>query len=207
VRKQEAPEGWVAVQGGKLHPTYTFVRQEAEKHGLVSLECKVVQYPSAENGQLAVVEATATFPGPDGRERVFTEIGDCDNSNCNARIAPHKVRMAATRAKGRAMRDALCITEALVEELYGEEEAPTRAVQPPHVASGADRAPQGVVGKPAAHTLRREGIRHVRDKSQLDPDATCSECPDYLTEIEAQACREKGWPNVCFTCSKKRVAA
>lgn len=72
-------------------------------------------------------EAFASF-GKGEDERVFVEVGDCDDSNCGTMIRAHKVRMAATRAKGRALRDALGIGEALAEEIGSTdpEERPSR---------------------------------------------------------------------------------
>jgi hypothetical protein len=55
----------------------------------------------------------ATFQ--DGR--VFEESGDATPGNVNARIKPHFARMALTRAKARALRDALNLAMVAVEEL------------------------------------------------------------------------------------------
>src|SRR6266852_8139910 len=85
----------------------------ATKAGLTGIVAELTQYPHAENGQTAIATATATFA--DGR--VFTEVGDCGPHNCSAMIAPHAPRMACTRAKGRALRDALNIAETMLEEL------------------------------------------------------------------------------------------
>jgi len=104
---------------GKRHPLYRGVLRLAGESGLKKLAVRLIQAPSAENGGSAICEAVAIFRSPDGQEREFVEIGDCDGSNCGKMIAPHRVRMAATRAKGRALRDALGIGEALIEELGG----------------------------------------------------------------------------------------
>jgi hypothetical protein len=102
---------------GKFHPLYRGILREAHDNGLIELSVKLIEAPTAENGQTAICEATAVFPGREGRERIFTEIGDCNERNCTPMIAAHRIRMAATRAKGRALRDALGIGEALVEEM------------------------------------------------------------------------------------------
>lgn len=105
---------------GKPHPLYRGVLREAIENGLTRLVVQLIQFPSPDNGNMAVCSATAVFEGADGKERMFTEVGDCDNHNCGSMIAPHKIRMAATRAKGRALRDALGIGDALAEEIGGD---------------------------------------------------------------------------------------
>lgn len=122
---------------GKQHPLYRGVLREAHANGLLELSVKLIEAPTAENGQTAICEATAVFPG-DGRERIFTEIGDCNERNCTPMIAAHRIRMAATRAKGRALRDALGIGEALVEEMGPDnDETSHRGAQAP--AQGQQR--------------------------------------------------------------------
>lgn len=108
----------VTVAGGKEHPTYAGVLNEAHTKGLLNIEVEILQYPNSDNHFLAVCKATVTFK--DGR--IFTEVGDASPKNVNKMIAPHIVRMAATRAKGRALRDALNIAQALKEELGGDED-------------------------------------------------------------------------------------
>lgn len=104
---------------GKKHPLWKGVLRLAGESGLKKLRVRLIQAPAADNGGMAICEATAIFKSPDGQEREFVELGDCDGTNCGKMIAPHRVRMAATRAKGRALRDALGIGEALAEELGG----------------------------------------------------------------------------------------
>lgn len=134
---------------GKPFPLYKGVLREAIENGLQSLEVTVLQYPAEENRWTAVCQATATFPGPDGRERIFTEIGDCSDTNCTPMIAPHKIRMAATRSKGRALRDALGIGDALAEEIGGDFDADT--------GNGSSTS-QGRVSAPAPRSQQRPRV-------------------------------------------------
>ena len=62
---------------------------------------------------LALAHAVATFQ--DGR--VFAESGDATPDNVNKKVRPHFARMALTRAKARALRDALNIGMCSLEEL------------------------------------------------------------------------------------------
>jgi hypothetical protein len=64
----------------------------------------------------AVCQSMARFA--DGR--TFTDIGDASPTNVKRHLAPHFVRMAATRASARALRRALNIDAVAVEELGDE---------------------------------------------------------------------------------------
>ena len=105
----------VRVQGGTSHPTYAGVLEEAHKKGLKGISVEILQYPGEVNHFMCICEATVTMKD----DSVFTEIGDASPKNVNKMIVPHLIRMAATRAKGRALRDAVNIGKALREE-FGE---------------------------------------------------------------------------------------
>ena len=115
-----APIETVDLHGTK-HPTYAGVLAEAHKVGLQSIAVKILQYPTDENHFLCICEAIVVMK----EGRVFTEIGDASPNNVNSMIKPHIVRMAATRAKGRALRDAVNIGKALQEEMGGSSSNPT----------------------------------------------------------------------------------
>lgn len=102
----------VRVQGGKEHPTYAGVLAKAHEEGLKRIETEILQFPTDENHFLCIVKATV-----ETSRGVFQSIGDASHKNVNSMIVPHLVRMAETRAKGRALRDAVNIAEALKEEL------------------------------------------------------------------------------------------
>jgi hypothetical protein len=74
-----------------------------ENYKLISMETELLQYPSEENNNTAIVKAVVTVK--DGEEyKKFSGIGDASPASVNRMIAPHIVRMAETRALGRAMR-------------------------------------------------------------------------------------------------------
>lgn len=81
----------------------------AHEAGLVSLDAHFLTVEP----ELATAIATAKFENG----RSFTECGDASPGNVNANIKPHFARMALTRAKARALRDALNIGMCSVEEL------------------------------------------------------------------------------------------
>jgi len=102
----------VKVQGGADHPTYAGVLEEAHKKGLRGIQVEIIQFPTEENSYVCICSATVTMKD----DTVFTEIGDASPRNVSKMIVPHLIRMSATRAKGRALRDAVNIGKALREE-------------------------------------------------------------------------------------------
>jgi hypothetical protein len=91
-----------------------------EKGILKELRTEIVQLPAKENNHLAVVKATViTGMG------VFTGLGDASPISVEKEFVPHLLRVAETRAKARALRDALGIGVVAAEELIldGKEEA------------------------------------------------------------------------------------
>jgi hypothetical protein len=96
--------------------TYAGLLSRAHEEGLKSIGTVLLQVPCKDNGFVAIATATvATGKG------VFTGIGDASPENVNKKIGPHIIRMAETRAKARALRDAVNIGVVCLEELGGAE--------------------------------------------------------------------------------------
>jgi hypothetical protein len=99
--------------GDREYATYQGVLAEAHERGLQSIETSLVQIPGPDNDHVAIARAVVTMK--DGTR--FEEWGDSSPRNTNARIATALCRMALTRAKGRALRDAVNVGQTLLEEL------------------------------------------------------------------------------------------
>jgi hypothetical protein len=69
---------------------------------------------------VAIVKATAEMED----DRRFSGIGDASPENVGRNIAPHLIRMAETRAKARALRDAVNVGATALEELSDGDDAP-----------------------------------------------------------------------------------
>ncbi len=95
--------------------TYAGLLSRAREEGLQSITTKLVESPSEGNAQTAVVEATVVTT-----KGTFAGIGDANPANVNRKIAAHTIRMAETRAKARALRDAVNIGVVALEELSGD---------------------------------------------------------------------------------------
>ncbi len=112
-------EEYMIERQGKRFVLYAGLLGEAHARGLRSIETELLQVPSAENGEVAI--ATAVVRTEDGK---FSGIGDASPQNVGRAIAPHVIRMAETRAKARALRDAINVGVTSLEEMGGEGEEP-----------------------------------------------------------------------------------
>jgi len=124
--------------GEKEVATYAGILALAHDEGLRSIITKLIQVPTKENGTVAIVTAVVRT-----NRGVFTAIGDANPGNVNRRIAAHIIRMAETRAKARALRDAVNIGTVALEELgeLVEEELSSEPVEhSPHPAASANPA-------------------------------------------------------------------
>jgi hypothetical protein len=109
-------EEYMIERQGKRFVLYAGLLEEAHSRGLRSIETELLQVPKSENGEVAIVRAVVRTE--DGK---FTGIGDASPENVNRTIAPHVIRMAETRAKARALRDAINVGVTAFEELGGED--------------------------------------------------------------------------------------
>ena len=98
---------------GKDFVLYAGVLDLATQKGLLKLEVTLLQFPTKDNGQEAICAAIAE----DKNGKVFSDIGDANPGNCTPMIAKHLIRMASTRAKGRALRDMCNIGITCLEEI------------------------------------------------------------------------------------------
>src|SRR4051812_10177063 len=103
------------VVGSKEVVTYQGLLSKAHDEGLKSVKTSLVQTPTEDNGRVAIAKAEVET----GKGR-FQGYGDASPSNVNSFIVPHLIRMAETRAKARALRDAVNVGVVSFEELDGE---------------------------------------------------------------------------------------
>ena len=105
---------------GKRYVLFQGLLDEAHSLGLKGIDTDLIQIPDESNGNVAIVKATAEMDD----ERRFSGIGDASPDNVGRNIAPHLIRMAETRAKARALRDAVNVGATAMEELSDGDDAP-----------------------------------------------------------------------------------
>jgi len=150
-RSAESPDAREAI-------SYAELLKIAHEEGLRSIQTEILAQPSDQNGDRCIVKATA-----ETEKGHFEGIGDADPGNVEEFLVPHLIRVAETRAKARALRDAVNVGVVSLEELDGV--SPVRGSRP---RSGANRAP--------ASRSRPRGFARVRSSgTAADSDSPMSE--------------------------------
>lgn len=128
-------------RNGRQVVLYRGLLDAAHELGLKSIRTTLLQAPSQANADTAIVSALVELT--DGR--TFSGIGDCSPANAGRVAAQAITRMAETRAKARALRDAINIGAVSLEELADDDDDhhEYRASQPhpPAVPRPAHQAP------------------------------------------------------------------
>jgi hypothetical protein len=174
---------FLITRSGKQYVLFAGLLDEAHSRGLRGIDTELIQVPDDQNGNVAIVKATAEME--DGRH--FSGIGDASPENVGRNIVPHIIRMAETRAKARALRDAVNVGATALEELSDGDDAPPAdnfvgqarsrptPIRNAQRASRAEDAPTPAAednGKaeeaPAPASSSRRGASGKARKSQVD---------------------------------------
>ena len=102
------------VVGTKEVVTYQGLLQKAHEEGLARLRTSLIQIPTEDNGRTAIAKAEV-----ETGKGLFEGIGDACPGNVDEFLVPHLIRVAETRAKARALRDAVNVGVVSFEELDG----------------------------------------------------------------------------------------
>ena len=118
---KEVRDEHVIKRHGKSYVLYAGLLDQAHKQGLRSIRTDLYSW----NGEEAVVTAQVAM-GEEGQ--IFCGIGDANKRESGA-PGQAPIRMAETRAKARALRDAINVGEALFDDPEPEEERQQRQWQ------------------------------------------------------------------------------
>jgi hypothetical protein len=133
----------------------------AHERGLKEITTTLVQVPSELNGMTAIVHATVVMA-----QGTFTGLGDASPTNVGPAMVPHLIRLSETRAKARALRDAVNVGVAAVEELGPEPDGADEPTVPPRL------------GAPPYEPAARAPTTTARVTGVLEPDGRATE-PQY----------------------------
>jgi hypothetical protein len=112
---------------GRNFILYAGILELAHEQGVQSIATHIVQIPEEKNQNVAIVTAVVTMKNGS----VFSGIGDASKSNVASAISNALLRMAETRAKARALRDATNVGITAFEEISGDEPHPETVKQTP----------------------------------------------------------------------------
>lgn len=196
---------FIVERQGKTFVLYAGLLDLAHEQGMTGITTSIVQLPSEANKFTAVCTATISLE-KDGKGTTFTGIGDAAPNNVAPAMQTCLIRMAETRAKARALRDAVNVGAAALEEL-GEgnvgndaddfrppSRAASRAVRAagPRTAAGPNRtaaAPTAATGE-ITDAQRNAIITLCNRKNQSPPDMegwTEQEAGEYLKKLQKAA--------------------
>ena len=114
VRTIEIKDRSGRVIGTKDVVTYQGLLSKAHDEGLKAVRTSLVQIPSDENSRTAIAKAEVQT-----EKGCFEALGDASPESVTSFLTPHLIRMAETRAKARALRDAVNVGVISFEELDG----------------------------------------------------------------------------------------
>lgn len=194
---------------GRDYPLYSGILSEAHERGLQSIETQLIQIPTEENGNTAIVKAVVRMK--DGS--YFEDYGDSNPRNTSARVATALIRMASTRAKGRALRDAINVGQTMLEELPDLEDhgTPVHAPRPSSVVYRAEPRPRATVAEtpapPVSVVAETPASAPMATNGNGADKAICSTtgCGKSLTKGQHDVSMQRFGQPLCPTCQKSHV--
>lgn len=110
---------FIVERQGKSFVLYAGLLDLAHQNGLKSIKTELVQIPHEDNNRVAIALATVILE-KEGVTYTFTGIGDAAPNNVAPAMQTCLIRMAETRSKARALRDAVNVGVTALEELGDE---------------------------------------------------------------------------------------
>ncbi len=200
------PKEFLIERQGKKFVLYAGLLNEAHRQGLKEITTTLIQIPTAENGMTAISYAVVVTDR--GR---FTGIGDASPTNLpkteKIDMTKFTITMSETRAKARALRDAVNVGLASAEELDDadvrqESHRRTSQIQERRQQDHARSRPMTPGGAGSAANRRANAASPVPKKPEY-----CPECKEYNRE-RRESQREPGrWGWVCKVGGAKHTVA
>ena len=194
---------------GKQYVLFQGLLDEAHSQGLRSIDTELLQVPNPDNGNVAIVKAVCEME--DGRK--FSGLGDASPENVGRNIAPHIIRMAETRAKARALRDAVNVGATALEELSEGDDAPPAGTSSSRPSRGSDGANARSGGRPTpirGASPRQDGRQGQRrneaaDEPAPEPDVSAGSTNGQAEEEAPAPAARKGGSRAGAKARKSQV--
>ncbi len=187
---------FVVERQGKSFVLYAGLLDQAHSEGLRRINTLLIQAPDENNALTAIASAEV-----ETTKGTFSGIGDASPANVTQPMVACLIRMAETRAKARALRDAINVGTCSLEEL-GEDAATDQPEQPKPTRRPAPRQAEPTEPKPPANgngngraSERQVSAIYALGKKAGLPvervEALCIEAynraPEALTKAEASS--------------------
>lgn len=128
---------WIVQIHGRSFVLYAGLLDLAHRTGPFDMITEPIQTPNDANGWTAIMLCRVVF-----RHGTFTGIGDANPENTSAMVSAHYIRIAETRAKGRALRDALNVNMVTSEELGDDDQRDVPTASPARTSRVAMETPR-----------------------------------------------------------------
>jgi len=166
---------FIVERSGKSFVLYAGLLDEAHAQGLKAITTNLLQVPNDENGHVAIVQASV-----ETEKGTFSGLGDAAPENVARPMVTCLIRMAETRAKARALRDAVNVGVVALEELGDEDaevaETPRRSVAAAKPLTFVERAVPAA-DEPRATTAQVRAIYAIaRNQHGLSEPQTDDRC-------------------------------
>lgn len=184
---------FIVERHGKSFVLYAGLLEEAHAQGLKSISTTLLQAPADSNGNLAICQAVVEMQNGS----TFAGIGDASPTNVNEMMRHCLIRMAETRAKARALRDAVNVGVTALEELeeaveFSPADRPLQAAQARMAEAPRAAAPARAKATGATEPQLRAiySIAHATmgmDQSKVEEESreTYGVAPSDLTKEQA----------------------
>lgn len=166
---------FIISRDGKDMVLYRGLLDLAHERGLKSIDTELLQIPDESNGKVAIVKARVVMAD----ETAFAGIGDASPTNVKGPMVNALIRFAETRAKARALRDAVNIGDVSAEEVDDDESRPN-----PRAATGNGHSAASV---PPAGAARDALLRRFKDQREVAIKAGYALDPIGRAQVEAMS--------------------
>ena len=129
---------FIVERQGRSFVLYAGLLDLAHTQGLRAIRTRLLQIPTDDNGQTAIASAEVETD-----RGTFSGLGDANPTNVSRAMLNCMIRLAETRAKARALRDAVNVGVAAFEELGDLDDAALESTLPTRVDDRSPRVSSG----------------------------------------------------------------